>query len=284
MSRRALPPSPERPARFSKRGLPPLGYTGRWRGQPPVWLEGRGLFEYLRLVRHPIYGGAGVPRGDGAPVLLVPGLMAGDSSLRVLRNWLLRSGYHVETAGLVFNIRYSELVAGTITLRLRAMHRLLGRTVTIVGHSRGGMLAKVVADRQPSAVARVVTLGSPLGDPYDIYPLTMAGVRIAHALNVLRYARGGGVERRFLAELEAPARVPLTSVYSRTDGIVHWEACLRPDAECLEVIGSHLGLGFNLHVYQLLAGILASGPPARPARSQTRTIPAPGSPRSAIRR
>jgi pimeloyl-ACP methyl ester carboxylesterase len=188
--------------------------------------------------------------------------MAGDSSLSVLRNWLLRSGYNVEVAGLVFNIRYSELVARLITLRLLAMHRLLGYKVTIVGHSRGGMLAKVIADREPGAVARVIALGSPLGDPYDIHPLTMAGVRVAHALNVLRYARGGGVERSFLRELEAPARVPLVSIYSRTDGIVHWEACLRPDAECLEVSGSHLGLGVNAQVYQLLAAILPSTPKA----------------------
>jgi triacylglycerol lipase len=269
MTGRALPPSPQRGARFTGRGLPPLQYTGRWRQQPPVWLEGRGVLEYLRLLRHPIYRGAGVP-GAGAPVLLVPGLMAGDSSLSVLRNWLLRSDYHVEVAGLVFNIRYSDLVARLITLRLQAMHRLLGRKVTIVGHSRGGMLAKVVADRQPDAVARVIALGAPIGAPYDIHPLTMAGVRVAHALNVIRYARGGGVERSFLKELEAPAQVPLVSIYSRTDGIVHWEACLRADAECLEVAGSHLGLGVNAQVYQLLAGILPSTPAAQRTAGQGR--------------
>ncbi|MDQ6922414.1 MAG: hypothetical protein M3170_12520, partial [Candidatus Dormibacteraeota bacterium] len=95
MAGRSLPPSPQRAARFAGRGLPPLRYTGRWRRQPPVWLESRGVLEYLRLLRHPIYRGAGVS-GGGAPVLLVPGLMAGDSSLSVLRSWLLRSDYHVE--------------------------------------------------------------------------------------------------------------------------------------------------------------------------------------------
>src|SRR2546422_294051 len=154
MTGRPLPPSPERRARFAGRGLPPLRYTGRWRRQPPAWLESRGGPEYLSPLRAPVYRGAGVSAGAGAPVLLVPGLMAGDSSLWVLRNWLLRSGYHVELAGLVFNIRYSELVVGMITLRLQAMHRLLGRRVTIVGHSRGGMLAKVVADSEPAAVSR----------------------------------------------------------------------------------------------------------------------------------
>jgi pimeloyl-ACP methyl ester carboxylesterase len=262
---RALQPSPDRRARFTGRGMPPLRYTGRWHPQPPVWLEGRGALEYVRLLRDPLYRGVGVPDGEGEPVLLVPGFMAGDSSLWVLHNWLLRTGYQAEMAGLIFNVRYSELVATMLGLRLRAVHGALGRKVTIVGHSRGGMLAKVVADREPGAVRRVITLGSPLGDPYDIHPLTMAGARVAHALNVLRYARGSVVERGFLGELEAPARVPLVSIYSRTDGIVHWEACLRGDAECVEVSGSHLGLGVNLHVYQLLAGLLPP-PPGRGRR------------------
>jgi len=262
----ALPPSPQRRARFVARGMPPLRYTGRWHGKPPLWLEGRGALEYVRLLRDPIYRGAGVPHGRCEPVLLVPGFMAGDSSLWVLRNWLQRAGYHAEMTGLIFNVRYSELVARVIGLRLQTVHGALGRKVTIVGHSRGGLLAKVIADRQPGAVRQVITLGSPLGDPYDIHPLTMAGVRLAHALNLLRYAQGGGVERAFLRELEAPARVPLVSIYSRTDGIVSWEACLRADAECLEVTGSHFGLGVNLHVYRLLAGILPSPSPGRMRR------------------
>jgi pimeloyl-ACP methyl ester carboxylesterase len=216
------------------------------------------VVEYLRLVRNPIFRGTEVPQGAGRPVLLVPGFMAGDSSLSVMRDWLLRLHYHVELPGLVFNIRYSELVARKITLRLLKLHGWLGRKVTIIGHSRGGLLAKVVADRHPAAVERVITLGSPLRDPYDVHPITMAGVRIATALNILRYARGSSVERSFLRELESPAKVPLVSIYSRSDGIVHWEACLRPEAECLEVAGSHLGLGVNLQVYQLLARILPS--------------------------
>jgi pimeloyl-ACP methyl ester carboxylesterase len=196
-------------------------------------------------------------------VLLIPGFMAGDGSMLVLRNWLLRAGYYVELTGLVFNIRYSELVAMAIGLRLAALHELLERPVTLIGHSRGGILAKVVADRHPEAVDRVITLGSPLRDPYDVHPLTMAGVRVAHVLNFIRYAQRSGVERSFLDELEAPAKRPLVSIYSRSDGIVHWEACLREDVMCLEVSGSHVGLGVNLEVYRLLARLLAAPPRPR---------------------
>jgi pimeloyl-ACP methyl ester carboxylesterase len=209
----------------------------------------------MRLLRHPIFRGVGVPDGGGRPVLLIPGFLAGDNSLRVMRDWLQRNGYHVEMPGLTFNIRYSELVARRIAPRLLNLYGWLGRKVTVIGHSRGGILAKVIADRHAHLVERVVALGS-LSDPYDIHPLTMAGVRLAHAFNLLRYARTGRVERNFLRDLEAPARVPLISVYTRSDGIVHWAACLRPDAECVEVRGSHSGLGVNVEVYQLLARLL----------------------------
>src|SRR4029077_5182786 len=96
-----------------------------------------------------------------------------------------------------------------------------------VGPSRGGILAKVLADRHPDLVARVVTLGSPLGDPFEIHPVTMAGVGAAALYNVLRACGGAGIEGDFLDALAAPARVPVTSIYSRTDGVVSWKACVR---------------------------------------------------------
>lgn len=243
--------------RFADRGLPPLHYLGRTTGPPPVWLESRAPLEHRRLRRDPVFAGHGLPRGGGRPVLLVPGFMGGDDSLATLRDWLLRLGYHVEGSGLTFNIGYSEEVLDALLPRVLALHGWLGRPVTLVGHSRGGLLAKVLAHRLPELVEQVVGLGSPLADPFDVHPVTMAGVRVAQAVNAVRFGRTGSVERRFLADLAEPARVPLTSVYSRSDGIVHWEACLRPDATCLEVRGSHTGLAVNRTVYEILARLLA---------------------------
>jgi triacylglycerol lipase len=254
--------------RFAESGLPPLHYVGRLRDAPPVWLESRGPFEYLRLRRHEVLAGGGVPRGDGRPVLLVPGFLAGDSSLVTMHDWLLRIGYHAEGSGIVFNVRFSEAVVQTVTLRLVDLFAWHGRKVTLVGHSRGGMVAKVVAHRHPQMVERVIALGSPLADPYDLHPVTMAGVRLAQVLNLVRFGRTADVERRFLLDLAAPATVPLASVYSRSDGIVHWEACLRPDAACVEVDGSHVGLAVNPDVYAVLGRLLAGrdGGPGRGSR------------------
>jgi hypothetical protein len=243
-------------ARFADRGLPPLQYLGRVNAPPPVWLEARAPFEQLRLGRDPVFAGVGLPRGGGEPVLLVPGFMGGDSSLATLRDWLLRMGYHVEMSGLAFNIRYSEAVLHSLAVRVVDLYGWLGRPATIIGHSRGGLLAKVLAHRYPQLVEQVIGLGSPFAEPFDIHPLTMATVRIAQVVNAVRFGRTGSSERQFMHDLEAPAGVPLTSIYSRSDGIVHWEACLRPDATCLEVTSSHVGLAVNPEVYAILARAL----------------------------
>jgi pimeloyl-ACP methyl ester carboxylesterase len=221
-----------------------------------LWLEARAPLEHARLRRDPLFTGDALPRGRGRPVLLVPGFMGGDRSLLTLREWLVRLGYQVDLSGIALNMRYSEAELRTLTPRVAALFDRARRRVTIIGHSRGGLLAKVLADRHPLLVRRVVGLGSPLADPFDVHPLTMAGVRLAQAVNLVRFGQGGNAEARFLRDLAAPARVPLTSIYSRSDGIVHWAACVRPDATCLEVTGSHTGLGVNPEVYALLARVL----------------------------
>jgi pimeloyl-ACP methyl ester carboxylesterase len=243
-------------ARTDDGGLPPLRHLGRTNAPPPVWLETRAPLEQARLRRDPLFAGDAVPRGDGRPVLLVPGFMGGDRSLVTLREWLVRLGYQVEQSGLTFNIRYSEAVLLVLSPRLADLCVRAGRPVSIVGHSRGGLLGKVLADRYPRLVERVVGLGSPFADPFDVHPFTMATVRLAQAVNLVRFGQTASGEGRFLRDLAAPASVPLTSIYSRSDGIVHWEACLRPDATCLEVTGSHTGLGVNPEVYALLARVL----------------------------
>jgi len=242
-----------------RRGLPPLRYFGRMDAPPPVWMETRAPFELARLLRDPLFAGGDMPRGDGRPVLLIPGFMGGDRSLDTLREWLRRLGYDVEQSGLTFNIWYSEAVLRTLTPRMAGLFDRTSRPVTIIGHSRGGLLAKVLSDRHPHLVQRVVGLGSPFADPFDVHPFTMAGVRVAQAVNLVRFGQTSHAEVPFLRDLAAPAQVPLTSIYSRSDGIVHWPACLRPDADCVEVTGSHTGLGVNPEVYALLARVLPVG-------------------------
>ena len=229
---------------------------GRWRPVPPMWMEGRLYLEWLRLVRDPVYSGIEVPRGLGRPVLLIPGFLAGDWTLRTAFDWLRRMGYRPQMPGVVINVLYSEVILRPLIDSLKAVYRRTGAPVSLIGHSRGGVLAKVLAHRKPDLVEQVIALGSPLKDPFDIHPITMAGVHAAHVYNVMRFGHPASVEMRFLRDLAAPPRVPTTSIYSRSDGVVNWRACLRPDVNSIEVRGSHSGLSVNPEVYRILSYLL----------------------------
>ncbi len=230
---------------------------------PPIWRETRIASEYAKLVRDPIFAGKDVPHGDGRPVILIPGFLAGDSSLSVMADWLRKMDYYAELPGISFNINYSEVILKALTVRLVEVYGWKGRRVTVIGHSRGGILAKVLAHRHPEMVEQVICLGSPLANPFDIHPVTMAGVRVAQVFNFVRYGKTAAIERRFMRDLEAPVRVPTTSIYTRTDGIVHWEACLRPDVRAIEVRSSHVGLALNPEVYSIVARLLLEPPRSR---------------------
>ena len=221
-----------------------------------MWLEGRLATEYVNLIRDPVFYGRGVTGGDGRPVLLIPGFLAGDQSLITMRDWLRRMDYRPELSGIRFNVLYSEMTLEGVLDRLYVHHRRTKQKVAIVGHSRGGLLAKVIADRNPELVSQVVALGSPLNEALDVHPVTMAAVRAARLYNHLRYRRRRETEDRFLAQLAVTPEVQVTSIYTRSDGIVNWKACLRDDVRTIEVKGSHGGLGVNAEVYHHLAHLL----------------------------
>lgn len=221
-----------------------------------MWLEGRVYLEFLRLIRAPVFRAVDVPPGLRRPVLLIPGFLAGDWTLRLQYDWLRRVGYRPRLAGVTFNVRYSEVILRPLMESLVALHRKTAARVSLIGHSRGGVLAKVLAHRKPDLVEQVIALGSPLNDPFDVHPLTMAGVHAAHLFNAVRYRHDASVEMRFLRDLRAEPRVPTTSIYSRSDGVVNWKACRRSDVNSIEVRGSHVGLALNPEVYRIVAHLL----------------------------
>jgi hypothetical protein len=232
---------------------------GRWYPLPPLWLEGRAGLEYARLRRSPIYNSVGVRPGNGRPVMLIPGFLAGDRSLDVMRAWLRRNGYRPLRSGINLNIESSEVLVQRLSLRLSVEVRRNGRRVILVGQSRGGVLAFGVAGRFPELVESVVTLGSPLADPLDVHPSTMAAVHMARFMHAVR--RGPkDLDARFDNELKNPISVPVTSLYSLSDGIVNGAACIRPDLDSIEVDGSHVGMGVNPKVYREIARLLGRKP------------------------
>jgi pimeloyl-ACP methyl ester carboxylesterase len=235
-----------------------------WWGRPLA--EFRWQREAVALLADPVWRGSGVPRGDGSPVLLVPGFLTGDPSLSTLRYWLRRMGYRTYRADIPWNVECSDRAMTRLEARLDAVVERAGRPVQVVGHSRGGLFARALARRRPEHIAHVITLGSPLTDQEDCSVLTamaVAGMQAAQHLWRPRSWRDGCLtghcSRAFNADLVEPlaSEVRLTSIYTRGDGIVRPAACRPHDATCIEVGGSHIGLGVNAEVYRHVAGLLA---------------------------
>ncbi len=147
--------------------------------------------------------------------------------------------------------------------RVTEIEEQSGSRVSLVGHSRGGLLAKVVSQRRPQSVEQVIALGSPLADSTDLAVMTQAAVGVVRAANELGFGRRFNPEGRFTHDLMESPAVPTTSIYTRSDDVVNFRSCLRPDIPSIPVRGSHNGLVINPEVYRLLGRLLAR--PKRPA-------------------
>lgn len=199
---------------------------------------------------------ATAPRGDGHPVLVLPGFMTSDASTTVLRRFLRRLGYDARAWDLGRNLgpRAIGREGEHLVAKLREIHERTGQKVSLVGWSLGGVMARLVAGRAPDAVRQVITLGSPFaGSP-----------RATNVWRLYEAMTGQKVDdphtRGQLRELAAPPPVPSTAIYSKGDGVVAWENCREPataSTDNIEVHGSHCGLGVNPAVLYAVADRLA---------------------------
>src|SRR5918994_640984 len=139
--------------------------------RPPLWREARIGLEAAALLRDPLFRGDGVVDGRGRPVLLIPGFLAGDGSLSMMAGWLKRAGYRPSRAGIVANVNCSGVLIPRLEKRLESLVSLQGKQAAIVGQSRGGTLAKVLAHRRPGLGSGGVAPGSPQIDPLAVHPL-----------------------------------------------------------------------------------------------------------------
>jgi pimeloyl-ACP methyl ester carboxylesterase len=235
----------------------------RWWGRPIA--EFRWQAELARLLVDPVYRGEGITRGRGEPVMLIPGFLAGDGSLRVMRGWLDRMGYDAHAAGIIANVDCSDRALNRLDELVERIHRRTGRKVALIGHSRGAHFAKALAHRRPERVSCAVSLGAGLDTPFDISVPTrmaVAAFRELHAVTSDRIARNGcftdtcrcAFARDYAGAF--PESVELTSIYSKGDGVVRWRACVVPYARNVEVTGSHVGLAFNRKAYREVARAL----------------------------
>jgi pimeloyl-ACP methyl ester carboxylesterase len=222
-------------------------------------LEGRALLEMglftacLPLLQR-------TPRGDGHPVLLVPGFTASDATLVGLSIFLCSRGYHVETWGLGQNTGFKLKFSQALEQKVRFMHHKHQRKVSVVGWSLGGVYAFYTAHNAPECIRSVVSLGSPMMFSVDNYrtPFLVKAIYryLAHPMGPVAHL--SNVRAKVL---RAPPPVPSTCIFSETDGVVPPEAArietTEGQHENIWVPGSHIGLGFNPAVMWILGDRLA---------------------------
>ncbi|MBR1226066.1 MULTISPECIES: triacylglycerol lipase [unclassified Bradyrhizobium] len=202
--------------------------------------EARSVFELnSSLLLSPLLMRA--PKGDGHPVLTLPGFLASDLSMAPMRRYLKELGYDTYAWNMGRNFGGVASKRGALRDLVRRIHETAGRKVSIIGWSLGGIYARDLALQLPDLVRSVITLGSPFANDITATNAT----RLYEALSGEGINDNPEIREAIAGDLPVPA----TSIYSRTDGIVNWRtSLLRPSskAENIEVhLASHIGLGVN---------------------------------------
>lgn len=216
----------------------------------------RALLEFASLLpAHFILKNA--PRGDGHPVMTLPGYRSDDSAMLAMRRYLERWGYHAYPWGLGTNlgVGYQRIdYEKRVIARLESIVEKHGETASLVGWSLGGVIAREVTKRRPDLVRQIITLGSPLADAPEATTV----------FRIMRHTSAEEVTNEVLSVMRQVA-TPLPDVrciciYSDSDGIVSPQIArdlVSPNVENIRVSSSHFGMGVNPVILFIIADRLS---------------------------
>lgn len=197
------------------------------------------------------------PKGDGHPVVIIPGLGTADGSTHYIRNFLASLGYNVYPWGFGRNMgpRHGlEKLMKDVEKRVRDISiENGGARVTVIGWSLGGIYARELAKNAPDLVRQVITLGT----PFKGNPNSTNATRLYELLSRDR----SHTDPHIMESISKKPDVPFTSIYSKTDGVVAWTSSIEEETEISENVevpaASHLGLGHNPIAMHIIADRLA---------------------------
>ena len=239
--------------------------------------EGRAMGEYMALQIDPVYQGQGVPRGSGQRVLVIPGLLSNDLYLMTIRAWLSRIGYKPVASEVLLNVGCPRRIADAVMEVVESELARDAAPISVIGHSRGGLLGKAIASRLGDKVTNLVLVGSPLGGFLGVGPDGVSAFA--------DFMRGGSDAQEWVVntglaatrlfdpdckspecgcdyytDLYAPLSpsTKVTAIYSLEDPIVPAVSAHLPFGNNIALEGgTHSGLMFNREVYPHIAQALA---------------------------
>lgn len=193
-----------------------------------------------------------LPAGDGHPVVIFPGLAADRHSTGPLKDFCEELGYAAYDWGRGFNTGPQGNVDAWLdelaqhVLELTGAHR---QAASLIGWSLGGIYAREIAKKLRSQVRQVITIGTPFAG-------SAAQTNVSWIYRLIN-GEMPRLDEALMARLRTAPAVPTTSIFSRSDGVVAWQACIQGGnarhTENIEVDGSHCGLGWNSQVFSIVA-------------------------------
>jgi pimeloyl-ACP methyl ester carboxylesterase len=200
------------------------------------------------------------------PVLLIPGFLAGDYTLRAMSAHLRSQGHRTYKADMIANVGCLDHGTHKLEARIEEIAERTGERVALVGHSLGGLMARGLAARRPDLVSGIVTMGSPLLAPAAVHQMLLLDIRLLKMLSRLGTSAvmgddctTGACAKRMWDEsrTELPHGFAFTSIYSKRDGIMDWRACLDESATHVRVPTSHIGMAIDPIVFDIVTDSLA---------------------------
>jgi len=248
----------------------------------PLWREALVGVDWLALRLSPVYYGVGVPHGDGAPVIVIPGFLGSDTYLMEMYNWLRRIGYKPYYSRIGRNSECPDVLRDRLFETMDQAYEETGRKLHLIGHSLGGLLARSAAARRPEQVEQVICLAAPFQD-IRVHPMVLAAAgfvrqrirgRRKEEPRIQRDCYTGDCDCDFATSLRSdpPASVARAAIYTETDGVVDWRSCVEEDESLnTKVDGTHTGLAFNPQVFRRIAALLAEKRPTAPSPAKKRS-------------
>ena len=234
----------------------------------PLWREAFMGADWLSLRLSPVYYGFGVPRGNGSPVIVIPGFLGSDNYLNELYNWLRRIGYQPYYSRIGLNADCLNILMQRIFVSMDQAYENTGRKLHLIGHSLGGLLARSAATQRPDQVAQVITLASPFRS-IRTHPLIISASDWVRNGKIKNRRENGEVppdcytdqcpcQTAASLRSDLPKQIERLAVYTKADGVVEWACCVDEDPTCnVEVFSTHTGLAFHPASFRAIGEKLA---------------------------